>query len=107
MNVQGITNGRATPARRIGYGMVGFVSSLCALGVGVILLQHFLAVTRMPSESLVLDFVSALIGSLAVLAIFWICLLKGLKNKAIVRGVWYQIYTVIGIAIVALSIFLF
>ena len=70
-------------------------------------LQLFLNLVWSPPQSLLVAFATPLIVSTTALAAAWACLLKGLRNRAMIRGVWCQIYAVVGAASVGLLIVLF
>jgi len=96
-----------TNFRQVGYGIGGFT-----LGVGTVLLtaaslQLLCNVVWAPPQTLLVAFTTPLLVSVTALTASWFCLLKLLRNRAMIRGVWYQIYAVVGTAIIGLLIVLF
>lgn len=93
-----------TIAKTIGYGIGGFTLSLAMVVFSAASLQFVLSSIWTPPQSLFFAFGSALAICITAIASSWICLLAGLRNKAMLRGVWCQIYTFVGVACVGLSI---
>lgn len=96
-----------TMTRKIGYGIGGFTLSLFTAAAAALSLQAFFATVWMAPESLLVAYASALAISITALAATWLGLLQGLKNKAMIRGVWWQIYTVTAVGVVGLAATLF
>jgi hypothetical protein len=93
-----------TIAKTIGYGIGGFTLSLAMVVLTAASLQFVLSSIWTAPQSLLVAFGSALAICIAAIASSWVCLLKGLRNKAMVRGVWCQIYAFVGIACVGLLV---
>ncbi len=91
-----------TVARKIGHGIGGFTLSLLTVVLTAVSLQFVLSFVWNQSQSFLVAYGTALTISIIAIATSWVCLLKGLRNKAIIRGVWYQIYACVGIAVVGL-----
>lgn len=96
-----------TPARQVGYGIGGFTLSMATVLLMAASLQLILNLVWAPPQSLLVAFTTPLVVLTTALAGSWACLLKGLRNRAMIRGVWCQIYAVVGAAIVGLLIVLF
>ena len=96
-----------TTAKTIGYGISGFSLSLLTAVVAGIALQYLFVSVWTPPESFIEAYTSALAIAITAVASTWICLLEGLKNKAMIRGVWCHIYTVAGIGAIGLALSLF
>ena len=96
-----------TTAKTIGYGISGFSLSLLTAVVTGIALQTIFVTVWTPPESFVVAYGSALAIAITAVASTWVCLLQGLKNKAMIRGVWCHIYTFAGIGAVGLALSLF
>lgn len=97
-----------TTAKTIGYGVGGFTLSLLTAVVAAIALQYLLITVWTPTESFLVAYGSALAIVITAVASTWACLLQGLQNKAMIRGVWCHIYafTAIGAIGLALSLFM-
>ena len=91
-----------TVARKIGHGIGGFTLSLVTVLLTAVSLQFVLSFVWTQSQSFLVAYGTALTISITAIATTWVCLLKGLRNKAIIRGVWFQIYACVGIAVVGL-----
>ncbi len=91
-----------TVARKIGHGIGGFTLSLVAVVLTAVSLQFILSFIWNQPQSFLVAYSTALAVSITAIATSWACLLKGLRNKAIIRGVWYQIYAIAGLAVVGL-----
>ncbi len=96
-----------TTAKTIGYGVGGFTISLLTAVAATIALQFlFVSVWAQPAT-----FVEAYSSTLAIvitaIASTWVCLLQGLKNKAMIRGVWCHIYAFAAIGAIGLALALF
>jgi len=98
---------RMTRGQQLGYGIGGFTLSLVTVMVTAALLQLFLYAVWTPPQSFLVACAAPLVISITALAASWTCLLKCLRNKAIIRGIWCQIYAVVGAAIVGLLVLLF
>ena len=96
-----------THARRVGYGIGGFALSLATVLLTTAGLQLLVTAVWTPPQSILIAYTTPCIVAITALATTWIGLLKVLKNKAIIRGVWCQIYAVVGFAIIGLLVVLF
>ncbi len=91
-----------TVARKIGHGIGGFTLSLEAVVQTAVSLQFILSFIWNQPQSFLVAYSTALAVSITAIATSWACLLKGLKNKAMLRGVWCQVYAIVGLAVVGL-----
>lgn len=96
-----------TAARKIGHGIGGFTLSLAATILTAASLQFILSSVWTPPQSFLVAYGTALTISITAIASSWVGLLMKLRNKAMIRGVWYQIYAFVGIAVVGLFVALF
>jgi len=94
-------------ARNIGYGIGGFALSLTMVILTAACLQYLVFTIWSPPEGLLIAFGSAFATCILAMALPWACLLKGLRNKAMVRGVWCQIYVFVVAAVGTLLVVLF
>jgi hypothetical protein len=70
-------------------------------------LQLIVSSVWTPPQSFLVAYGTALAIPIVAISLSWLCLLKGLKNKAMIRGVWSQIYAFVGIAAIGLLVALF
>ncbi len=96
-----------TAAKKIGHGIGGFSLSLAPTILTAASLQFILSSVWTPPQSFLVAYGTALTISITAIASSWVCLLMKLRNKAMIRGVWYQIYAFVGIAVVGLFVALF
>ncbi len=96
-----------TVARKIGHGIGGFTLSLVTVVLTAVSLQFVLSFVWNQSQSFLVDYGTALTISITAIATSWVCLLKGLRNQAMIRGVWCQVYAIVGLAAVGLAVALF
>jgi len=96
-----------TTAKTIGYGVGGFTISLFAAMAATIALQFLFASVWAPPASFVEAYSSTLAIVITAIASTWVCLLQGLKNKAMIRGVWCHIYAFAAIGAIGLALALF
>lgn len=96
-----------TTAKTIGYGIGGFSLSLLTAVVAGIALQYLFITVWTPPESFIVAYGSALAIAITAVASTWVCLLQGLNNKSMIRGVWCHIYAVAGIGAIGLALSLF
>ena len=96
-----------TTARTIGYGVGGFTISLLTAVAGIIALQFIFASVWAPPTTFVQAYSSTLAIVITAIASTWVCLLQGLKNKAMIRGVWCHIYAFTAIGTIGLALTLF
>jgi hypothetical protein len=93
--------------RRIGYGIGGFTLSMAMVVLTAASLQFVVSSVWTSPQSFLVAFGTAMSISVVAIALPWTCLLKGLRNKAMVRGVWCQIYSFVIASVVALLVVLF
>jgi hypothetical protein len=96
-----------TTAKTIGYGVGGFTLSLLTAAVAGIALQYLFISVWTPPESFLVAYGSTLAIAITAVASTWVCLLQGLKNKAMIRGVWCHIYAFTAIGALGLALTLF
>jgi hypothetical protein len=96
-----------TVAKKIGHGIGGFTLSLAMIVLTAVSLQVIITSIWTPPQSFLIAYGTAMAIPIIAISLSWICLLNGLRNKAMIRGVWYQIYACVGIAIVGLIVVLF
>jgi hypothetical protein len=91
-----------TAARKIAYGFCGFTLSLVVAFTAAAGLRLLFTVLWVTPPSLVVAYGSSLAIVTTAIASTWVGLLQSLKNEAMIRGVWFHVYTVIAIAVVSL-----
>jgi hypothetical protein len=96
-----------TIAKKIGHGIGGFTLSLAMVVLMAVSLQLIVSSIWSPPQSFLMAYSIALANPIMAISLTWFCLLKGLRNKAVIRGVWYQIYAFVGVAVVGLIVTLF
>lgn len=96
-----------TIAKKIGHGIGGFTLSLAIVVLTAVSLQSIVSSIWNPPQSFLTAYGTAMAIPIIAISLTWFCLLKGLRNKAVIRGVWYQIYAFAGIAVVGLIVALF
>lgn len=96
-----------TTAQTICYGIGGFTLSILTATVAAIGLQFVFASVWTPPDSFLIAYGSALAIAITAVAATWVCLLQGLKNEAMIRGVWCHIYAFTGIGAIGLTLSLF
>ncbi len=96
-----------TVAKKIGHGIGGFTLSLAMAVLTAVSLQLIVSSIWIPPQSFLIAYGTTLAISITAISSSWICLLKGLRNKAMIRGVWFQIHAFVGIAVIGLIIALF
>jgi hypothetical protein len=96
-----------TVAKKIGHGIGGFTLSLATAVFMAASLQLIVSSIWTPPQSFLIAYGTAMTISILAISLSWICLLKGLRNRAMIRGVWCQIYAFTGIAAVSLIVALF
>ena len=94
-------------SKRIQYGIGGFMLSLAMIVLTAVSLQFIIASIWTAPQSFLMSYTTTF-GALVMAILFsWFCLLKTLNNKAMICGIWYQIYAFVGIAFVGLLVVLF
>ena len=93
-----------TTTQKISYGIGGFTLSLFAAVFAAAGLQVLITLVWTPPSSFLLAYGSALVIVITAIASTWVCLLQSLKNEAMIRGVWYHIYTFAAVAAVSLVV---
>jgi len=96
-----------TVAEKIGHGIGGFTLSLAMVVLTAVSLQLFVSSIWTPPQSFLIAYGTTLAISVTAISSSWIFLLKGLRNQAMIRGVWFQIYVFVGVAVIGLNIALF
>ncbi len=90
-----------------GYGAGGFALSLFFSIVAGFGLQFILDSIWVSPESFVAIYSSSFASAIVAVALTWSCLLRGLKNDAVIRGVWGHIYLTALLSIIGLAVMLF
>ena len=96
-----------TVAKKIGHGIGGFTLSLATAVLMAVSLQLIVSSILTPPQSFLIAYGTATAISIIAISLSWICLLNGLRNKAMIRGIWYQIYAFVGVAVIGLIVTLF
>ncbi len=96
-----------TTAKTIGYGVGGFTISLFTAMAATIALQIIFASVWAPPVTFIEAYSSTLAIVITAIVSTWVCLLQGLKNKAMIRGVWCHIYAFTAIGAIGLALALF
>ena len=96
-----------TTPKKIGYGIAGFTLSLASVVFTAASLQFIIFSLWPQPHGFLFVFGTALSISIAAIALSWLALLKGLRHKAMIRGVWYQVYACVAIAIIGLLVLMF
>ncbi len=94
-------------ARQIRYGIGGFMLSLAMIVLAAMSLQFVFSSFWNPPQSFIVAYGTQLAILVTAVAFSWICLLSALRNKAMIAGVWSQIYAFIGLAAVGLAVAVF
>ena len=94
-------------ARQIRYCIGGFMLSLAMIVLAAISLQFVFSSFWNPPQSFIVAYGSQLAILVTAVAFSWIYLLCALRNKAMSAGVWTQIYSLIGLADVGLTVAFF
>ena len=93
-----------TTTQKISYGIGGFTLCLFTAVLAAAGLQALLASVWSSPPSFLLAYGSTLAIAITAIASTWVCLLQSLKNEAMIRGVWYHIYTFVAVAVVSLVV---
>jgi len=96
-----------TVAKKFGHGICGFTLSLATTVLIAVSLQLVVSSIWTPPQSFLVAYSTAMAIPIIAISLTWTCLLKSLRNRAVIRGVWYQIYAFAGIAVVGLIVVLF
>lgn len=107
MNTQTKNRVEITRASQIACGIGGFLLSTAMVVFAAAGLQLISSAIWPPPQSFLVACAVPIFITIAALAVSWACLLKMLQNRAMILGVWCQIYTVVGIAGVGLAVVLF
>ncbi len=91
-----------TTTQKIGYGIGGFSLSLFTALLTAAGLQVLVAHLFTPPPSFLVAYGSSVAIVTVAIALTWVWLLQSLKNEAMIRGVWFHIYTFIAIAAVSI-----
>ena len=93
--------------RKIQYGIGGFMLSLAMIVLTAVSLQFITASIWTAPQSFFMTYATTFTVLVMAILFSWFCLLKTLNNEAMIRGIWYQIYAFVGVAIVGLLLALF
>ena len=93
--------------RKIQYGIGGFMLSLAMIVLTAVSLQFITASIWTAPQSFFMAYATTFTVLVIAIVFSWFCLLRTLNNEAMIRGIWYQIYACVGIAIVGLLVALF
>jgi hypothetical protein len=93
-----------TTARRFAYGFCGFTLSLVTAITVMAGLRLLLAAVWMTPPGFVIEYGSLLAIVSMAIATTSVRFLQSLKNRAMVRGIWFRVCIVIGIALVGLAL---
>ena len=93
--------------KALGYGIGGFALSLLFSITAAIGLQFIFDSIWVWPESFLTIYGSAVVIAIAAVTLTWLCLLRVLKNKAMIRGVWFHIYGFALLSIIVLAVMLF
>ena len=96
-----------TVRTKICYNIAGFMLSVATVVVIAAGLQFILSSIWPHPQGLLFAFGTSLSISVAAIVSTWAALLKGLRHRAMVRGVWYQIYAVVVFAVIGLFVLMF
>lgn len=91
-----------TTVQKIGYGIGGFSLSVTVALLVATVLQVLISVVWPEPASFLVTYGSTVAICITAIASTWVCLLQSLRNEAMIRGVWCQIYTLVAIATVSL-----
>jgi hypothetical protein len=93
--------------KKIQYGISGFMLSLVTIVLTAVSLQFITASIWTAPQSFLVSYATTFTVLVSAIVFSWFCLLRTLNNEAMIRGIWYQIYAFVGIAIVGLLVALF
>ena len=93
--------------KTIQYGIGGFMLSLATIVLTAVSLQFVTSSIWTAPQSFLMAYATTFVVLVMAILFSWFCLLKTLNNEAMIRGIWYQIYAFVGIAIVGLLVALF
>jgi hypothetical protein len=93
--------------KTIQYGIGGFMLSLATIVLTAVSLQFVTSSIWTAPQSFLMAYATTFAVLVMAILFSWFCLLKTLNNEAMIRGIWYQIYAFVGIAIVGLLVALF
>jgi hypothetical protein len=94
-------------AKQVQYGVGGFMLSLVTILSTAIVLQFVFSTVVTIPENFLVAYGTTLANLVTAVGSSWACLLLALRNKAMIRGVWFQIYTFVGIGIIGLTVAVF
>jgi hypothetical protein len=93
--------------KTLGYGIGGFALSLLFSIAAALGLQFIFDSIWVRPESFLAIYGSTVVIAIAAVTLTWLCLLRVLKNKAMIRGVWFHIYGFALLSIIVLAVMLF
>jgi hypothetical protein len=93
-----------TTGKKIAYGVGGFSLGLCAAVVTAVGLHALLVSVFYSRLGFLIAYGYTLAIAIVAVALIWACLFLFLRNKALIRGVWYFMYTVIAAAAISLAV---
>lgn len=96
-----------TMTKMIGYGVGGFTLSVLFSVVAGLGLQFIVNSIWVHPESFITVYGATFVIAIAAVTLTWSCLLRGLTNEAMIRGVWIHIYAIAMFSIVGLVFTLF
>ena len=94
-------------SKKFQYGIGGFMLSLATIALTAVSLQFVTSSIWTAPQSFLMAYATTFAVLVMAIVFSWFCLLRILNNEAIIRGIWYQIYAFVGIAIVGLLVALF
>ena len=94
-------------AKQVQYGIAGFMLSLITILLTAIVLQFVFSFVWPVPNNFVVAYGTTLAILVTAVGSSWACLLLALRNKAMIQGVWFQIYTFVGIGIIGLTVAVF
>jgi hypothetical protein len=94
-------------SKKFQYGIGGFMLSLMTIVLTAASLQYISSSIWTAPQSFLMAYATTFAVLVMAVLFSWFCLLKTLNNEAMIRGIWYQIYVFVGIAIAGLLVCLF
>ena len=93
--------------KEIQYGIGGFMLSLATIALTAVSLQFITSSIWTAQQSFLMAYATTFAVLVMAIVFSWFCLLKTLNNDAMIRGIWFQIYAFVGVAIIGLFVALF
>ena len=94
-------------SKAIQYGIGGFMLSLVTIVLTAVSLQFITSSIWTAPQSFFMAYATTFTVLVMAIVFSWFCLLKTLNNDAMIRGIWFQIYAFVGVAIIGLFVALF